>query len=102
MGLTRLELVTFPLSEGCSNRLSYRPILIAGPLLSFSAISFSLGFKVLRLVPQSLLKSVSPLLAGEFSPAKLPSNRLRLPLTTPEETGPTYLLTPHCYCFGYC
>jgi hypothetical protein len=25
MGLTRLELVTFPLSEGCSNRLSYRP-----------------------------------------------------------------------------
>jgi hypothetical protein len=30
MGLTRLELVTFPLSEGCSNRLSYRP----GQLLS--------------------------------------------------------------------
>jgi hypothetical protein len=26
MGLTRLELVTFPLSEGCSNRLSYRPM----------------------------------------------------------------------------
>jgi hypothetical protein len=26
VGLTRLELVTFPLSEGCSNRLSYRPI----------------------------------------------------------------------------
>jgi hypothetical protein len=26
MGLTRLELVTFPLSEGCSNRLSYRPV----------------------------------------------------------------------------
>ena len=25
VGLTRLELVTFPLSEGCSNRLSYRP-----------------------------------------------------------------------------
>ena len=25
MGLTRLERVTFPLSEGCSNRLSYRP-----------------------------------------------------------------------------
>jgi hypothetical protein len=27
VGLTRLELVTFPLSEGCSNRLSYRPNL---------------------------------------------------------------------------
>jgi len=67
--------------------------LIAGPLLSFSAISFSLGFKVLRLVPQSLLKSVSPV-AVEFSPAKLPSNRSRSSLTTPEETGPTYLLTP--------
>jgi hypothetical protein len=26
VGLTRLELVTFPLSEGCSNQLSYRPI----------------------------------------------------------------------------
>jgi hypothetical protein len=25
VGLTRLERVTFPLSEGCSNRLSYRP-----------------------------------------------------------------------------
>ncbi len=25
VGLTRLELVTFPLSEECSNRLSYRP-----------------------------------------------------------------------------
>ena len=27
VGLTRLELVTFPLSEGCSNQLSYRPIM---------------------------------------------------------------------------
>ena len=26
VGLTRLERVTFPLSEGCSNRLSYRPL----------------------------------------------------------------------------
>ena len=26
MGLTRLELVTFPLSEERSNRLSYRPL----------------------------------------------------------------------------
>ncbi len=25
VGLSRLELLTFPLSEGCSNRLSYRP-----------------------------------------------------------------------------
>jgi hypothetical protein len=25
MGLSRLELLTFPLSEGCSNQLSYRP-----------------------------------------------------------------------------
>ena len=25
VGLTRLELVTFPLSEECSNQLSYRP-----------------------------------------------------------------------------
>jgi hypothetical protein len=29
VGLTRLELVTFPLSEGCSNRLSYRPIRLS-------------------------------------------------------------------------
>ena len=28
VGLTRLELVTFPLSEGCSNRLSYRPVTL--------------------------------------------------------------------------
>ena len=25
VGLSRLELLTFPLSEGCSNQLSYRP-----------------------------------------------------------------------------
>jgi hypothetical protein len=30
MGLSRLELLTFPLSEGCSNRLSYRPHLAYG------------------------------------------------------------------------
>ena len=29
VGLTRLERVTFPLSEGCSNQLSYRPLILA-------------------------------------------------------------------------
>lgn len=40
VGLTRLELVTFPLSEGCSNRLSYRPGIarsaILGSVLRFA------------------------------------------------------------------
>lgn len=33
VGLTRLELVTFPLSEGCSNRLSYRPGIARSAIL---------------------------------------------------------------------
>jgi hypothetical protein len=44
VGLTRLELVTFPLSEGCSNRLSYRP----GQLLSAVVQEFPLRGNIHR------------------------------------------------------
>jgi hypothetical protein len=64
MGLSRLELLTFPLSEGCSNRLSYRPIL--STLLGFSAFSSQL-FRFVKVLDTS---------------------------TTPEETGSTCFLTP--------
>jgi hypothetical protein len=43
MGLSRLELLTFPLSEGCSNRLSYRPILNSWSAFQPSALSFFIG-----------------------------------------------------------
>jgi hypothetical protein len=57
MGLSRLELLTFPLSEGCSNRLSYRPILRSCPL-SASALSFFFSLRYIR--PQQPQKRQAP------------------------------------------
>jgi hypothetical protein len=49
MGLTRLELVTFPLSEGCSNRLSYRPPSRCGRYKTPCGVSWRKPFGVFAL-----------------------------------------------------
>jgi hypothetical protein len=93
MGLSRLELLTFPLSEGCSNRLSYRPILNSCSAFQPPSYQLLLGFKVLT--PQQPQKRQ---VQHAFSPLLLLSSWVLL-VPRKEVIQPQLPLRLPCYDF---